>query len=378
MKVLIAVDSFKGSMSSMEAGNAVQKGIKMCMLDAEVKIMPVADGGEGTVQALVSGLNGELHTVTVKNPLGEDVDATYGIFGKTAVIEMSAAAGITLIDKSELNPLVTTTYGVGQIIADAINKGYRDFIVGIGGSATNDGGVGMLQALGFEFYDKEGKHVPFGARGLGKIVGINDENVNPEVFECAFNIACDVTNPLLGENGCTAIYGPQKGASEQDIEIMEQGMKNYALVAKGKYKNADVNFPGAGAAGGMGFAFMTFLNGKLKSGIDLILEKTEIEKYIKDADLVITGEGKIDGQTVMGKVPVGIARLAKKYGKTVIAFCGCATKDASALNNHGIDGIFPILRTVCTEQDAMNTRNAMDNLSDTAQQVMNLYSHLLD
>ncbi len=378
MKILIAIDSFKGSMTSMEAGNAAEKGIKRCMPDAEVKIMPVADGGEGTVQALVSGLDGQIHNVTVKNPIGEDIIATYGTFGKTAVIEMSAAAGITLIDKSELNPIVTTTYGVGQIINDAINKGYRDFIVGIGGSATNDGGVGMLQALGFEFYDKEGKHVPFGARGLGKIAKICDDKVIPEVFECTFNIACDVTNPLLGENGCSTIYGPQKGASKKDIEIMEQGMKNYALVASEKYKKADVNFPGAGAAGGMGFAFMTFLNGKLKSGIDLILEKTEIEKYIKDADLVITGEGKIDGQTVMGKAPVGIAKLAKKYGRTVVAFCGCVTKDASILNSHGIDGIFPILRTVCTEEDAMNTRNAMDNLSDTAQQVMNLYSHLLN
>lgn len=377
MKILIAIDSFKGSMTSMEAGNAVEKGIKRCMPDAEVKIMPVADGGEGTVQALVSGLDGQIHNVTVKNPIGEDIIAAYGTFGKTAVIEMSAAAGITLIDKSELNPIVATTYGVGQIIADAINKGYRDFIVGIGGSATNDGGVGMLQALGFEFYDKEGNHVPFGARGLGKIVGINDENVNSEVFECAFNIACDVTNPLLGENGCSTIYGPQKGASKKDIEIMEQGMKNYALVASEKYKKADVNFPGAGAAGGMGFAFMTFLNGKLKSGIDLILEKTEIEKYIKDADLVITGEGKIDGQTRMGKVPVGIARLAKKYGKPVIAFCGCATKDASALNNHGIDGIFPILRTVCTLEEAMNTRNAMENLSNTAQQIINFYKEVI-
>ncbi|MBQ7075690.1 MAG: glycerate kinase [Clostridia bacterium] len=377
MKILIAIDSFKGSMTSMEAGNAVEKGIKRCMPDAEVKIMPVADGGEGTVQALVSGLDGQIHNVTVKNPIGEDIIAAYGTFGKTAVIEMSAAAGITLIDKSELNPIVATTYGVGQIIADAINKGYRDFIVGIGGSATIDGGVGMLQALGFEFYDKEGNHVPFGARGLGKIVGINDENVNSEVFECAFNIACDVTNPLLGENGCSTIYGPQKGASKKDIEIMEQGMKNYALVASEKYKKADVNFPGAGAAGGMGFAFMTFLNGKLKSGIDLILEKTEIEKYIKDADLVITGEGKIDGQTRMGKVPVGIARLAKKYGKPVIAFCGCATKDASALNNHGIDGIFPILRTVCTLEEAMNTRNAMENLSNTAQQIINFYKEVI-
>ena len=377
MKILIAIDSFKGSMTSMEAGNAAEKGIKRCMPDAEVKIMPVADGGEGTVQALVSGLDGQIHNVTVKNPIGEDIIAAYGTFGKTAVIEMSAAAGITLIDKSELNPIVATTYGVGQIIADAINKGYRDFIVGIGGSATNDGGVGMLQALGFEFYDKEGNHVPFGARGLGKIVGINDENVNSEVFECAFNIACDVTNPLLGENGCSVIYGPQKGAKEKDIAIMDKGMKNYALVASEKYKKADVNFPGAGAAGGMGFAFMTFLNGKLKSGIDLIHEKTEIEKYIKDADLVITGEGKIDGQTVMGKVPVGIARLAKKYGKTVIAFCGCATKDASALNNHGIDGIFPILRTVCTLEEAMNTRNAMENLSNTAQQIINFYKEVI-
>lgn len=377
MKILIAIDSFKGSMTSMEAGNAAEKGIKRCMPDAEVKIMPVADGGEGTVHAVVSGLNGEMNSVTVKNPMGRDIVATYGTFGKTAVIEMSAASGITLIDKSELNPLVTTSYGVGQMIADAIGKGYRDFIIGIGGSATNDGGTGMLSALGFEFFDKDGNHIPFGAQGLGKIVRICDENIIPEVSECTFNVACDVANPLCGEKGCSVIYGPQKGAKEKDIAIMDKGMKNYALVAGEKYKNADFNYPGAGAAGGMGFAFMTFLNGKLKSGIDLILEKTEIEKYIKDADLVITGEGKIDGQTVMGKVPVGVAKLAKKHNKPVVAFCGCATKDANVLNSYGIDGIFPILRTVCTEEDAMNTRNAMENLSNTAQQIINFYKEVI-
>ncbi|MBQ3114495.1 MAG: glycerate kinase [Clostridia bacterium] len=376
MKILVAVDSFKGSMSSVEAGKAVEKGIKSSIPDAQVEIMPVADGGEGTVHALVSGLNGETRRVTVKNPLGEDIVATYGTFGKTAVVEMSAAAGITLIEKEQLNPLVTTTYGVGQIIADAIENGYRDFIVGIGGSATNDGGAGMLQALGFEFYDKDGNDIPFGAQGLNKIVGISDKNVKPEVFKCTFNVACDVINPLCGENGCSVVYGQQKGAKENDIETMDNGMRNYALVTCEKYQNADMNYPGAGAAGGMGFAFMAFLNGKLQSGISLILEKTEAEKHIKDADLVITGEGKIDGQTSMGKVPVGIAQLAKKHKKTVVAFCGCATKEASVLNGYGIDGIFPILRNVCTLEDAMNTTNAMGNLTDTVCQVMNLYKEM--
>lgn len=372
MKIVIAIDSFKGSMTSLEAGQAASDGIKRVLPDAEINIVPIADGGEGTVESLVEGLGGILKNVTVKDPLGKDIVAQYGIIGKTAIIEMSAASGIFLIDKDKLNPMETTTYGVGQIILDAISDGYRDFIIGIGGSATNDGGVGMLQALGYKFLDKDGKDIAYGAKELSKIVRICDEDVIPEIKDCTFNIACDVKNPLCGENGCSAIFGPQKGAKKEDISIMDDGMRNYGEVTKSKYKNADMNYPGAGAAGGLGFAFMAYLNGKLKPGIDLILDKIQIEKSIKGADLVITGEGKIDSQTVMGKAPIGIAKLGKKHGKKVLAFSGCVTRDARVCNEHGIDGIFPIVRMACSLGEAMDKNNAMANMADCVEQVMRL------
>ncbi len=374
MNILVAIDSFKGSLTSLEAGNAASEGIKRCFPDADIKILPIADGGEGTVQALAYGLGGEIQKVSVKNPLGEEIVAEYGMVGKTAIIEMAAAAGIILIDKTQLNPMVTTTYGVGQIIRDAISKGCREFIIGIGGSATNDGGAGMLQALGYQLLDKDGNEISLGAKDIGKIAQIKDNKVVPELSECVFNIACDVTNPLCGENGCSAIFGPQKGAKKEDIKVMDDSLYHFAEVTKQKYKNTDMNFPGAGAAGGLGFAFMAFLNGKLQSGINLILEKIEIEKYIKEADLVITGEGKIDSQTIMGKAPTGIAKLAKKYDKKVIGFCGCTTRDAGICNRHGIDAFFPIVRSACTIEEAMDRENAAANMADCVEQAMRLFA----
>ncbi len=360
-------------MSSLEAGRAAKDGIKKVFPKAICDVLPIADGGEGTVQALIEGMGGDIQRVTVKNPLGRDIVAEYGIVNKTAIIEMAVASGIALLGREELNPMETTTYGVGQLIKDAILKNCRDFIIGIGGSATNDGGVGMLKALGFKFKDKDGKEIGYGAKELGRITEIDDLLVIPELKECKFNIACDVTNPLCGENGCSKIFAPQKGANEREIMVMDKGMKKYGELTMNKYKNADMNFPGAGAAGGLGFAFMAYLKGELKSGIELILDKIGIEEYIKDADLVITGEGRIDSQTAMGKAPVGIAELAKKYNKNVFAFCGSATRDAGVCNERGIDGIFPIVRGVCTLDEAMDTENAKANMRETVEQVMRLY-----
>lgn len=372
LKILVAIDSFKGSMTSLEAGNSAMEGIKRSIPDTEVTVLPVADGGEGTVQALTMGMGGALHTVTVKNPIGEDICALYGVINKTAVIEIASACGIALISGDQLNPMNTTTFGVGQIIKDAISNGIRDFIIGIGGSATNDGGIGMLGALGFRFLDENREEVGYGAKELSKIKYIESNDAIPQLKECKFNIACDVTNPLCGDNGCTKIFAPQKGAKEQDIETMERGMESYAKVTKKYFPNADMNYKGAGAAGGLGFAFMGYLNGKLQSGIDLVLDKINIEQHIKNADLIVTGEGRIDSQTVMGKAPIGIAKLAKKYGKTVVAFSGCVTRDANICNKHGIDAIFPIVRGVCTLSEAMNKENAMANMTDCVEQVMNL------
>ena len=371
MKAVIAIDSLKGSLTSMEAGYAIADGIRKAYPDAETIVRPLADGGEGTVDALVEGMMGSMQEITVNDPLGRPVSAKYGIIesSKTAIIEMSAAAGITLVTDSERNPLNTTTYGVGEMIKDAIVKGCREFIVGIGGSATNDGGVGMLQALGFGMLDKSGNQVAFGAKGLKDLETITDTNVIPELKDCRFHIACDVTNPLCGDNGCSAVYGPQKGADASMIMNMDKWLSYYAALTREKYPNADPKFPGTGAAGGMGFAFLSYTNASLEPGIDLILKETRLEEYMKGADVVITGEGRLDFQTAMGKAPVGVAKLAKKYDIPVIAFAGSVTKDATECNRHGIDAFFPILRGICTLDEAMNTDNAKANMTDTVEQV---------
>ena len=374
MKVVVAIDSLKGSLSSLEAGEAIKSGVLKAMPEAEVCVRPLADGGEGTVEALALGMGGELKTVEVTGPLGEKVNCLYGILeeSKTAILEMSGAAGITLVADELKNPLHTTTYGVGEVIKDAIVNGCRHFIVGIGGSATNDGGIGMLQALGYGMLDKDGNQVPFGAKGIKEIVTITDDQVIPELKECSFRIACDVTNPLCGERGCSAVYGPQKGATPEMVKEMDTWLADYAKLVSAKYEKADAEYPGTGAAGGMGFAFLAYTNAVLESGIKIILEETKLEDYVKDADIVITGEGRLDGQTAFGKAPIGVAKIAKKFDKTVLAFAGSVTKDAVVCNEHGIDAFFPILRRIQTLQEAMTPEIARDNMVTTVEQVFRL------
>ena len=374
MKVVVATDSLKGSLSSLQAGEAIRTGILRADPDAEVWVRPLADGGEGTVEALTLGMGGTLQTVRVTGPLGDKLVAKYGILpdGITAILEMSAAAGITLVRDEERNPLLTTTYGVGEMIRDAIQKGCRSFIVGIGGSATNDGGIGMLQALGYGMLDAAGNQVAFGARGLEQLKRISAENVLPELKDCRFHVACDVNNPLCGEKGASAVYGPQKGATPEMIRQMDAWLKSYADLTRTYNPSADRELPGTGAAGGLGFAFLSFTNAVLESGIKIVLEETRLEEYIQEADVVVTGEGRLDGQTVMGKAPVGVAEIAKKYGKPVLAFAGCVTPEAKACNEHGIDAFFPILRSVVTLPEAMDPVNARKNLADTAEQVFRL------
>ena len=375
MKVVIAIDSFKGSLSSLEAGEAAREGVLKADESAEVVIRPLADGGEGTVDALAVGLGGEMIEAEVTGPLGERVRAKYCIVkGSTAVIEMAQAAGLPLVPADKRDPMFTTTYGVGELILDAIRRGCRSFIVGIGGSATNDGGTGMLSALGFEFYDKNGEKIAFGAKGLEALASISAKNVIPELCECSFRVACDVNNPLCGERGCSAVYAPQKGATPESVKIMDQWLGKYAETAKSVFPNADPNYPGAGAAGGLGFAFKTFMSASLESGIGIILDETELEKHIADADVVVTGEGRIDFQTAMGKAPIGVAKLAKKHGKRVVAFAGCVTADAEECNNHGIDAFFPIIRGITTLDEALRCDNAYSNLRATAYQVFRLLS----
>ena len=374
MKVTVAIDSLKGSLTSLEAGEAIRQGVLRAYPAARVTVRPLADGGEGTVEALALGMGGRTETVTVTGPVGRPEECVYGIIDetRTAIVEMSGAAGITLVSAAERDPMNTTTYGVGEVIRDAIKKGCRRFIVGIGGSATNDGGVGMLQALGFGMLDSKGNQVPFGAKGLEDLAKITDGNVIPELSECSFKIACDVTNPLCGEHGASAVYGPQKGATPAMILKMDKWLSDYADLAAKAFPKADKEHPGTGAAGGLGFAFLTFTNAVLESGIKIVLDETRLEDYIRDADIVVTGEGRLDGQTVMGKAPIGVASIAKKYGKTVIAFSGCVTEDARACNGGGIDAYFPILRGVVTLAEAMDHGNAERNMTASVEQAFRL------
>lgn len=375
MKAVIAIDSLKGSLTSVEAGNSVAEGIKRVYCDAEILVKPLADGGEGTVEALTAGMGGKRQTVCVTGPLGTPVQCEYGIIEDTgtAVIEMAGAAGLPIVPEEKRNPMNTTTYGVGEVILDAVKKGCRRFIIGIGGSATNDGGAGMLQALGYEFLDKAGKPIPQGGKGLEVLADIECDDVIPELKECKFYIACDVTNPLCGPDGCSAVYGPQKGADPGMVSLMDQWMENYARVAKEKFDKADPEYPGAGAAGGMGFAFMAFTDAVLESGIKIVLDEIGLDKDVRNADVVITGEGRLDGQTAMGKAPVGVAELAKQYDIPVIAFSGCVTEEAVKCNEKGIDAFFPILRSVVSLDEAMDPENAKNNLADTAEQVFRLW-----
>ncbi len=366
MKIVIAIDSFKGSLSSLEAGGAVKRAAQKVFPQCDISVFPLADGGEGTARAIAFSRGGERVCLSVTGPLTHKVEAEYYILqDNTAVIEMSSAAGLTLVPQDKRDPLKTTTYGVGELIKDAINKGCRSFIIGIGGSATNDGGTGMLKALGFEFLDEEGKEIPLGAKGLSSLNKISDRKVLPKLKECSFKIACDVTNPLCGRLGCSAVFSPQKGAKAEDILKMDRWLLNYSRLAKEINPLADADFPGAGAAGGLGFAFLAFTNATLQSGVDIVLENCGLEEKIKTADLVITGEGRLDGQTVMGKAPIGVAKLSKKYNKRVIALAGSVGQGAELCLSEGIDEIFCITPKNMPLSEAIKKENALKNIEDT-------------
>ena len=427
-KILVAVDSFKGSMTSLEAGNAIKKGIKSILPDTEVRVRPVADGGEGTTDALIYGRDGvSRERCYVTGPLGDRITAEYTIYnaadGRTAVMEMAAAAGLPLVPENRRDPMHTTTYGVGEMINDAVSKGCERFIIGIGGSATNDGGIGMLQALGFSCLDADGKDVPYGAEGLGvlerivipgkmlvrknsselavadpvdtPIVGtaaisgagavdescVDDDDFASRLSRCTFSIACDVTNPLVGELGCSRVFAPQKGADAEMVEIMDGYMKNYAdVVERSAEGKSDRNTPGAGAAGGLGYAFLMFLGGKLMPGIDIVLSEIGLEADVEWADTVITGEGRIDAQTMMGKTPLGVAKLAKKHGKYVIAIGGCLGDGAENCVKEGVFNECYAVNNVLGIDDsdpeqvrtAMKPENAAANLTTCAARITEL------
>ena len=374
MKVVVAIDSFKGSLSSIEAGQAVKAGVLAAHPDANVIIKPLADGGEGTTDAFIEGLGGQRIDLTVTGPMGSPVSCYYGYLekDKTAIIEMASASGITLVPAHQKNPLTASTRGVGEMIIHALEKGCRHFIIGIGGSATNDAGIGMLKALGYSFLDEQGLDVGEGAQALGKVASIDAKNRHPLLDDCQFRIACDVTNPLCGENGATYIYGPQKGVTEAQKESLDQDMAHFADVTETTLNCAFKNYPGAGAAGGLGFAFLSYLHASLSPGVELILDAINLSDALNGADIVVTGEGQLDRQTAMGKAPVGVAKLAKAHGAKVLAFSGSVTKEAVACNQAGIDAFFPILRKIVTLEEAMDPSTARSNMTASVEQVFRL------
>lgn len=376
MKVVAAIDSFKGSVSSLEAGNAAKEAVLSVYPDAEVIVMPLADGGEGTVETLVYGMGGELIETEVTGPLGEKRTAVYGITGNIAVMEMASASGLPLVPAEKRDPMYTTTYGVGDMIKDAVKRGCREFIIGIGGSATNDGGVGMLMSLGFKFYDKDGKEIGLGGKYLADIERIDAGGAMPELKECIFRIACDVDNPLCGERGASRIYGPQKGADEQKVQFLDKALYNFAEATKKAFGTDCADMPGSGAAGGLGYAFRAYLNGELKSGVEIVLESIGIDRAIENADFVITGEGRIDSQTAMGKGPAGVAARAKRAGATVIGIAGCVSDDAYMCNDKGIDTIFPVIDKAMPLEEAMNSEVTVKNIKKCVTQIFRLIKEI--
>ena len=371
-RIVIAMDSFKGSLSSLEAGAAVREGVLRALPEAIVTVLPLADGGEGTVEALTSGLNGAMHAAAVSGPLGDPVQAHYGTKGSTAFMEMAAAAGLTLVPKEKRRPLEASTFGVGMMIADALNRGCRRFVIGIGGSATTDGGMGMLQALGYSFLRDDGAEAGRGAGALAAVRAISAEKAMPELREAEFHVACDVNNPLCGPKGTASVFGPQKGLLAAQVGIVDQAMLHYARVCSAFTGKECMDAPGAGAAGGLGFAFLSFLNAKLVSGAKLVMETVELEKHLSHADIFVTGEGRLDSQTVMGKAPGEAAHLAKTFGCRVIAFSGCRSADAGAVNQGGIDAFFTIAPGPMPLEEALDRNNASRSLADTAEQVFRL------
>lgn len=353
-RIVIAADSFKGSASSKDISMWLEKGIRRVLPHSPIDKFSVADGGEGTVEALVDALAGKRKRITVQNPLGNPVKAQYGVLpNQIVVLEMAEASGITLIEQNAENALNASTYGVGELLLAALDEGAKEIYLGIGGSATSDGGAGMAKALGVSFYDDQGKDIPRGLAGLAKLASIDISKIDPRLKDVKINILSDVTNPLVGEKGAIAIYGPQKGIPIDQTKTYDQWMKHYASVIKKEMQIDIADAPGAGAAGGLGAALQVFCQAKTCNGIETILDLVEIEKKIAQAALVITGEGKLDQQSLNGKVPVGIAELAKKHHKPVIAVVGSREKEVSAAYAAGIDLILPIIHRPMSLQEAM-------------------------
>lgn len=376
MKFVLAPDSFKESMTAKEVCQAMEKGIKKANDKITCIHVPMADGGEGTMQSLVDATNGKTYSLKVIGPLGREVDAMYGILGdnETGILEMASASGIQLISPEERNPLKSTTYGTGQLIKACLDHGVKKLLIGIGGSATNDGGIGAIQALGGRFLDKAGNELGFGGGELDKLEYIDLSNFDKRLENITVEVACDVSNPLCGEKGASNVFGPQKGATPEMIRILDNNLAHYAHIIEKLFNKKVINISGAGAAGGLGAGLMVFLNGTLKKGIEMVIEYAGLEEKIKDCHMVWTGEGSIDFQTQYGKTPLGVAQIAKKYNKPVIALAGRVGADIEVLYEKGIDSIFGIMKGAASIEEALS--QGKENIERTSENIVRLINLL--
>jgi len=372
LTILLAPDSFKESMTAKEVCEAMERGIKKVNKNINCIHVPMADGGEGTMQSLVDATGGKVYYSKVVGPLGNEVMASYGILGdgETGMLEMASASGIQLVPIEKRNPLITTTYGTGQLIKACLDYGVKRLLIGIGGSSTNDGGSGVVQALGGKLMDEEGNEIGFGGGELNKLAKIDLNDFDPRIKDIVIEVACDVNNPLCGNNGASNVFGLQKGATSEMIEELDINLKHFGTIVKEQLGKDILNVPGAGAAGGLGAGLMAFLNGTLKKGIEMVIEYTKLEEKVKLADMVWTGEGSIDFQTQYGKTPLGVATVAKKYNKPVIAFAGRVGEDIEVLYDKGIDSIFSIIRELTTLDEAL--AKGKENIEKTAENVVRL------
>ena len=372
MKIVVAPDSFKGSVTALQAANAIEQGLRRVFPDAEIDKIPMADGGEGTVQSLVDATGGHIQTQRVSGPLGNEVDAEFGILanGETAVIEMAAASGLTLVPSDKRNPLHTTSYGTGQLIYTALQAGCSRLIIGIGGSATNDGGAGMAEALGVQFLNTDGKPIERGGGGLGELSSIDIAGLHAKIADTETVVACDVNNPLTGHEGASHVYGPQKGATPEMVKKLDAHLKHYNQVLTQTFGQSFNDIPGAGAAGGLGAGLVAFLNADLKLGIDIMIDTVKLKDRMKGASLVITGEGQLDFQTAFGKTPVGVAKVAKAGNIPVIAIAGGIGEGAESVYDAGIDAMLGIVQAPMSLENAVE--DAPQLISDTAEQAARL------
>lgn len=345
MKIIIAPDSYKESLTAMEVAEAIEAGFKKIFADAEYIKLPMADGGEGTVQSLVDATQGAIVTHQVTGPLGQTVEGFFGLMGdgSTAIIEMAAASGLHLVEPEKRNPLITTTFGTGELVKAALDRGVKHIIVGIGGSATNDGGIGMAQALGAKLLDQDGNELGFGGGELNKLASIDLSNLDPRLADIKLEVACDVDNPLCGEKGASHVFGPQKGATPEMVQTLDANLAHYADIIKATNGRNVIDTAGAGAAGGLGAALLGLFDASLRPGIQIVMDAVNLSDVVKDADLVITGEGRIDSQTIHGKTPIGVARTAKQYDIPVIAIAGSTAKDCAVVHEHGIDAAYSVV-----------------------------------